>query len=125
MNLNYDERLLSATLDLELLEALLVVIDAIMLLEAIRRFRRSMARNPTFSQNRRTMCLHFFVMFGHAILLALLSVTLVCAVRRPKPATARSVDYLRISYVMTQTAGWLCLIYLMIKLSQPISMTPS
>jgi hypothetical protein len=125
MEMKYDERLLKAVLDLELLEALLVIIDAMLLLEAISRFRRSLTRNPSFVQNRRTMCLHFFVMFGHAIVLALLSAMLVYAVRDPKRETKISVDILRIGYVVTQSGGWLCLIYLLIKLAQPITVPPS
>ena len=72
---NY-KKLLPSIWGLESIQTFWLLVIGGMLLEAVRRFRKSFMQNEVFVENKKTMQLHVVVLFGHLVVLILLECVL-------------------------------------------------
>ena len=62
----------------------LLTLSAIFLGDALRRFNREFQLNQKFVQNKKTMCLHVYVMFGHTLILVATEFAFTYSVNHPQ-----------------------------------------
>ena len=97
--------LVNIQLDLQLAADALLIIAAFFLADALRRLKKEFSTNAKFVQNRTTMCLHVYVIFGHSVVLVIVQFILVHAVKHPSPTSNLSVAFARIVNDSTEAFG--------------------
>jgi hypothetical protein len=90
-------------LNLQLSADGLLAISAIFLADALRRLKNEFSQNEKFVQNKNTMCLHVFVIFGHSLVLIGTQFVLVHSVRHPSPSSNLMVAIARIVLISVES----------------------
>jgi len=83
-------------LNLQLSADGLLAISAIFLADALRRLKNEFSQNAKFIENRQTMCLHVYVIFGHSLVLIATQFVLIYSVKHPSPTSNLMVAIARV-----------------------------
>jgi len=92
-------------LNLQLSADGLLAISAIFLADALRRLKNEFSQNSKFVENRQTMCLHVYVIFGHSLVLIATQFVLIYSVKHPSPTSNLMVAIARVVLISVEAIG--------------------